>query len=433
MMLGNLGLFLLAPFLGFGVSDGNAFAQANSSSDWREAVSEWRSSSSDNNWRRSPTINRISPDEGPVGTEVTLRGTRFSDDSIVRMGDGMITDVDASNNGRTLTFTIPDYMGEYCPPDEACTMIAHEVDPGDYEIRVVNDDERTSNSVTFTVTGEDNGDGLAIDTIDGPTALDPGAEGSWTVNVSGASSSLSYSVKWGDEGLMSRMMSLDEGQASATFTHRYDEPGTYTPEFTVTNADGDTVSKQAAEVTVGDDGTVHIDAIDPSTARASTTVTLTGHGFDGDTKVWVGRHEGQQVDVDSDTSLSFVVPAIAAGNYRVSVESDEGRSNAIALKVEAKVKGKVSVSGVDAPTRLAVDQEGTWTVKASSNTDGNLQYSVDWGDSDMNMARNMSGETTQSSASFTHSYSEPGTYHPKFTVTDEDGNKSSVSASVVVR
>jgi PKD repeat protein len=443
MMLGNLGIFLLAPFLatssfmGFGANDGSVFANAkytaNVSNESRmPSFGNWNWG---DRWQRGPAISRIAPDEGAVGTEVTLRGARFTEDSVVRMDDGAISDVEVSNNGRVLRFTVPEYMGQYCPPEEVCTMIAEEVTPGDYDIRVVSG-ERTSNSVTFEVLedGEENED-LSIDSIDGPTSLDLDAEGTWTVNVSGADSDLRYSVKWGDEGFALRsLFSGDDSQASATFTHTYDEPGEYTPEFTVTNADGEEVSKQAAKVMVGEDGdVVRIDAIAPATTTAGSEVTLSGVGFDGDTKVWVGRTAASGVEIDSDTSLSFTAPALAAGSYRVTVSSDEGRSNAVALKLENKIKASVSVSGVDAPSRLTVDQEGTWTVHASSNTDGNLSYSVDWGEGNIVSLSRTSGEMTQSSATFTHSYAEAGTYKPKFTVTDEDGNKASVSASVVVK
>lgn len=437
-------MFLLAPFLatssfmGFGVSDGYANANANYSAN---VSNEWRSPSYGNwNWgdrfNRGPAINRIIPDEGETGTEVTLRGARFAEDSVVRMGDGAITDVDVSKNGRVLRFTVPESMGKYCPPDEVCTMIAEVVTPGDYEVRVVSG-ERTSNSVTFTVTEDGNEtDELLIDSISGPTSLKTGTEGSWTVNVSGADSDLSYSVKWGDEGMMASMRALlseDDTQASSTFTHVYDEPGKYTPEFTVTNEEGETVTKAAAEVTVTEDGEVRIDSISPATTTVGATVTLSGAGFDGETSVMVGSTNASNVEVESDTSLSFVVPNLATGTHQVKVVSDEGESNTVNLNLEKKIKSRVSVSGVDAPSRLTVDQEGTWTVRAASNTDGNLSYSVDWGEGNNAAMRSLSGEMTQSSATFTHSYSAAGTYYPKFTVTDEDGNKASVSASVVVR
>lgn len=455
MILGNFSAFLLAPFLatssfmGFGFSDGNAFANAKHLSNDSRNSSEWRSSDSDDRWDRwnwgnhfgqNPRISEIAPDDGAIGTEVTLEGRRFDADSVVRFGEGVINDVDVSDNGRTLSFIVPEYMGKYCPPREACIAIAYEVEAGDYSVRVVDEEERTSNSVNFTVTEDDEepGDGeLAIDSIDGPTALNLEQEGTWTVNVSGADSDLRYSVRWGDEGMFRSMLSLlneDEDQASATFTHVYNEPGVYTPEFTVTNEDGDTVSKSAAAVTVGEDGDIiRVDTIAPTSTKSGETVTLNGVGFDNDTSVWVGSTQVESVKVESDSKLSFTVPSIAIGDYQVIVVSDEGQSQAVDLKIEKEIKARVSVNGVNAPTRLDVGEEGTWTVNAMTNTDSNLSYSVDWGESNVGMRRASVGVETQSSATFTHSYVEAGTYHPKFTVTDEDGNKSSVSASVVVK
>src|SRR5690606_34085822 len=111
MMLGNFGAFLLAPllttssFLGFGANDGYAFANANLADRWQDATSEWRGDLSfNNNWdwgdmfTRKPVINRISPKEGEVGTEVRLSGSNFTDDSVVRLGDGVVNDVDVSQN-----------------------------------------------------------------------------------------------------------------------------------------------------------------------------------------------------------------------------------------------------------------------------------------------------------------------------------------------
>ena len=69
---------------------------------------------------------------------------------------------------------------------------------------------------------------------------------------------------------------------------------------------------------------------------------------------------------------------------------------------------------------------------AATNTSGNLSYTVDWGEESL-MARMLSNDTmTQTEATFTHTYTVAGAYNPTFTVTDADGHKASVSASVVV-
>jgi hypothetical protein len=451
MFIGNIGAFLLAPFMmtsAFtGVSaESPAFDQAmvRASSQWERVMDAPRwSNSFFNRVAQAQTdedelaVTEIDPTEGPTGTEVVLTGEGFTDDSIVRFGKGAIHDVVVNASGTTLAFTIPESMGRYCPEGRYCTQIAYEVEPGDYRVRV-QDGGETSNRVWFEVTEDDgNGDDdLTIEKIDGPTALEVGAEGTWTVDVAGDfEGNLQYSVKWGDEGFSPmRLLGLsDDTQASATFTHTYDEPGTYAPEFTVTDEDGNEVTKASASVVVSDETDVHIASINPEKATIGTTVTLTGHGFDSDSTVTVGSTTAENTVVEDDETITFTVPKVSLDTeHMVVVKNDDGTSNTIGLMVIAE-KGRVSVSGIDAPTRLLVGEDGTWTVDAMTNLSGNLSYSVIWGDEGSSMsARSALSENTQSSATFTHAYDEAGTYKPKFTVTDEQGHSASVSASVVV-
>lgn len=274
---------------------------------------------------------------------------------------------------------------------------------------------------------------LSITGIDAPSSLMTDEEGTWTVDTeSSGEGSLHYSVVWGDENTFARFFSMEEKtQSSATFTHTYASEGTYTPRFTVTDDEGNTVSEDAATVTVSDDADqdVTITSLSSTSGYAGDTITVTGAGFAADSDVYVG---GTKVDADvaSDTSLTFKVPSIGKGSYDVYVENENGTSNT--LRFELKEKSvRVSVSGVSAPTRLSVDEEGTWTVNADTNAD-QLTYSVNWGDENGSMFRGKSAETVQSSSTFTHSYAKEGTYKPTFTVSDGTGHSSKVSATVVV-
>jgi hypothetical protein len=439
MILENITSSLLATLLALGSFGGavdsikaaipEAKAQVSQSTSTAINWSGW------GDWRGTkPVIHDINPEEGPTGTIVTLTGKRFDDDNIVRFGKGAIHDPVVSDDGTTLSFTIPEEMGKYCPPWRVCTLEALQVTPGKYNVRV-QDGNRTSNTVHFEVTDDttDPDDPLVINAISGPSALEVGEEGTWTVEVeSEGEGNLQYSVKWGDEGWSPlRLLSLDEGvQSSATFTHTYNNEGTYTPEFKVTDEDGNEVTATTT-VVVGDDENddiPHITLLTPSSAEVGATVTITGHDFDEDSTVKVGTTSALNVDVASSTQITFEVPSLALATYDVTVTDNDGTSNAIDLKVFDN--GKVSISGVDAPVKLDVGEEGTWTVHTETNSDS-LTYSVDWGES--MMARMSSSEDmTQTSATFTHSYQNEGTYYPKFTVTDEDGKKASVSASVVV-
>ncbi|MBI2100507.1 MAG: hypothetical protein HYT47_00580 [Candidatus Vogelbacteria bacterium] len=94
-----------------------------------------------------------------------------------------------------------------------------------------------------------------------------------------------------------------------------------------------------------------------------------------------------------------------------------------------------SISGVSGPTALKIGETGTWTVQASDPENGPLSYSVIWGDEAMvsgGVASAPTMEKIQQTATFTHSYSQAGTYYPKFKVTDNTGQSNSTSISVVV-
>lgn len=442
MILEHIGSSLLASLLALtsfaGISSDNAISVAP-----RASAQVSQSTNNDFNWGgwgdwrgTKPVINEIDPEEGPTGTTVTLTGKRFDDDNIVRFGKGAIHDPAVSDDGKTLSFTIPEEMGKYCPPWRVCTLEALEVTEGKYNVRV-QDGNKTSNTVHFEVTddGTDPDEPLSIEGIEGPSALEVGEEGTWRVDVESESEgNLQYSVKWGDEDWSPlRLFSTDDGvQSSAIFTHTYTDEGTYYPEFTVTDADGNEV-QASTTVVVGDDendSVPHIVSLTPASAEVGSTVTIAGHHFDEDSTVKLGNTSASNVDVESDTEITFTVPDLDPDTYAVTVTDNDGTSNAVDFDVIDN--GKLSISGVNAPTKLDVGEEGTWTVNADTNSSGNLTYSVDWGENANMRLMSASDEMTQASATFTHTYESEGTYYPKFTVTDEQGHSASVSASVTV-
>jgi hypothetical protein len=84
--------------------------------------------------------------------------------------------------------------------------------------------------------------------------------------------------------------------------------------------------------------------------------------------------------------------------------------------------GAPVISGVSGPQSLNVNQQGTWSVTASSSNGGNLSYSVNWGDEvyAMPMVNSFGSFPAQQSATLTHTYSQAGTYRAVFTVTSEN-------------
>ncbi len=92
------------------------------------------------------------------------------------------------------------------------------------------------------------------------------------------------------------------------------------------------------------------------------------------------------------------------------------------------------VSGVSGPQSLSINQQGTWTVTAYSFNSGNLTYSVNWGDQQFQplYLNNNSAYSVQQNATFTHTYSQAGTYTPVFTVTNTAGQTAQASLNVSV-
>ncbi|MFA7309657.1 MAG: peptidoglycan-binding protein [Candidatus Paceibacterota bacterium] len=99
--------------------------------------------------------------------------------------------------------------------------------------------------------------------------------------------------------------------------------------------------------------------------------------------------------------------------------------------------GTPSITGLDAPTSLAVGQTGNWTVHASVANQWNTQlsYSVVWGDEpELDRLQAYVGLVTpavHTSGSFTHVYASAGTYKPIFTVANDIGS-AQTSATVTV-
>ncbi|MCX6011810.1 MAG: IPT/TIG domain-containing protein, partial [Chloroflexi bacterium] len=103
-----------------------------------------------------PTITRLTPSSGPIGTSVTITGTGFSTTAnTIKFSSYSFFDVPSSNNGTTLTFTVPSQIWNNCrSTDYMCFQTqpaARTTIPGTYNVTVTNTNG-TSNEVEFTVT-----------------------------------------------------------------------------------------------------------------------------------------------------------------------------------------------------------------------------------------------------------------------------------------
>lgn len=86
------------------------------------------------------------------------------------------------------------------------------------------------------------------------------------------------------------------------------------------------------------------------------------------------------------------------------------------------------------PTVLSVGQVGTWSISASDPENGSLSYSIDWGDTYAPSANAYGAYDAyfNQQSTFTHSYSNVGTYTVSVTVSDSSGQSARSTTTVQV-
>jgi len=312
-----------------------------------------------------------------------------------------------------------------------------------------------------------------ISGVSGPQRLNVNQTGTWTISASDRNGeNLSYSVVWGDEvsvasqggsALLERAPSY---QQSATFTHSYSQSGTYSPKFIVVNADGQsantTLSVNVGNVTavpsitvLSPNGGEIVNVSKPFTVTLKSNnaypakhyINITdedlGHAYSLDSLSGLDGITFTQAQINQ--SSQSVILSIVGSSYNLDVNHNYkieicvnnvcDKSNNYFRIISSNSVAPV-ISGVSGPQTLNVNQTGTWTVSASNPNGGNLLYSVNWGD----VANTCSSgsvcaiamSTPQQSATFTHSYSYSGTYTPRFSVINSNGQSAGTSLSVNV-
>lgn len=193
-------------------------------------------------------------------------------------------------------------------------------------------------------------------------------------------------------------------------------------------------------------GTPTISYLLPNSGAVGTSVTVYGTGFSatGNTVHFGNGIISNKQSFDG-RSISFTVPSslsgygyqpIGLGTYDVSVTNSYGvTSNTMPFTITSvgTTGSAPSVSGITGPTSLQTNVSGTWTVTVQNPSNAYLTTTVNWGDSSA-YAQNTQSTYAQGSTAltFSHAYSQNGSYTITFTVSNGAGQSSVSSVTVSV-
>ncbi|MFA5744961.1 MAG: peptidoglycan-binding domain-containing protein [Candidatus Paceibacterota bacterium] len=203
----------------------------------------------------APVISSISPSSGTVGTTVTIYGTNiglsypYNNVEFYKNGQYVAT-LSASSviaQNQSVTFTITN-------------AIMEGIAAGAYQIKVGTSAGMSSNAANFTLNASATPTPSipVISGVSGPTSLQTGQSGLWTVHATDPNavySALGYSIEWGDGTVQggTNVTSTGVGPQVQSFAHTYSKGGTYNPIFTVQSGSGG-IKKSGTSVVVS--GTV---------------------------------------------------------------------------------------------------------------------------------------------------------------------------------
>lgn len=192
-----------------------------------------------------------------------------------------------------------------------------------------------------------------------------------------------------------------------------------------------------------------IHSLSPQSAAVGTSVTIYGQGFSttGNT-VRFGTGIITNLSSPDTRSVSFVVPTnltgygsypVTVGTYNISVSNNAGQtSNALPFSVSSLGAGSSpSISSFSGPTSLTVNTQGTWAITFYNPSSQYANVQITWGDEYLYpyasaMAPQSIYNSGTQNTTFTHSYSQPGTYTVTARVTNAAGLSQTTSTTVSV-
>lgn len=301
----------------------------------------------------TPVLTYLNPVSGAVGASVTIYGSGFSTtNNTIHFGNGIIAGV-TSNDGRAVSFTVPSSISGY---GSGSIMLAT------YNISVTNSSGYTSNSLPFTVTSLSASSQPTISSINGPTNIAVGTQGTWSLTLNNQSGGyVTTSVNWGDSQIYGSTQAtaqtvLPIGQQALTFTHTYTQSGNYTIRFTVTSSAGvSNTTTMTVNVTGTSSGSISLSGISPTSGRIGTQMIITGSGFTQyDNTVRFASGGTQHLpSFNNGTTIYYTIPSyvspcdliignqacaqyvqlITPGTYPISVNNSNGTTGTVYFTV----------------------------------------------------------------------------------------------------
>jgi len=97
-------------------------------------------------------ISRLIPEQGVVGSKVTIFGQGFTEtNNTIKFSVGIIPNIE-SKTGQELSFEVPSSLDPACSFNKLpCLMFSKSVVPGKYEVSVINGNNAQSNMLSFNV------------------------------------------------------------------------------------------------------------------------------------------------------------------------------------------------------------------------------------------------------------------------------------------
>jgi len=238
---------------------------------------------------------------------------------------------------------------------------------------------------------------ITINSVSGPNSLNVGQTGTWTVNASAPSgTNLSYSVDWGEmfyNNGVAGTGGFNTVQTTATFTHIYNQAGTYTVKFNVSGPNpscppcptgafcatciaNNNSAKTSITVVVGNSTQPSITITSPNggeTLTAGQQITVRWNSYNLNHPVGitlVGQNNTQfflgNWVASSIGSETVTIPAtVQAGNYKINISTPPESSSG----AEDTSDNYFTISSSTQPSITVTSPNGgeTWKVGETHN------------------------------------------------------------------